>query len=593
MISHEKTSEKASTQELWIIPSIVGFGILLIALILLSLRVQQGLGAFIFGEGVWSKAQKDAVISLISYMDTGHEEDYQKFLNDGLIQQNNHLARIELQKPRPDFQLAQNYLILGGNHAEDVSTMSYLFYYGDTVEFIKKSAKIWEKGDELFAQLRTMGESIRELHKKGSFDSQVEVRLSGEINRLGVALNAAEKEFSETLNHGARWLRTILEVMNALSFILFFGTGLLLFVRFKKVQTNLVEERNRFNFLMGGLNQATIVSIADQSGTIVFANENFCRISGYSLNELMGQDHRIVNSGLHSKLFFQEMWKTLCAGSPWSGEICNKRKDGTLYWVDSSIVPIVTRSRETHFLSVRFDITERKNMERQLSESTKLASLGEMSAGVAHEINNPLAIVDGKVSQILRVLGDDSPNLEQVRGSLQIIKKSVARISKIVKGLKRFSRDAKEDPLEVCDLSEIVSDTLSLCGERFKVHGVELRVTPDIDTKVRCRPTQISQVLLNLLNNAFDAVRDLSEKWVDLSIVVAGQKVQVRVTDSGAGIDPEVAAKMMEPFFTTKKVGQGTGLGLSISKGIIEGHQGRLFCEPSSKNTRMVIELPI
>ena len=228
----------------------------------------------------------------------------------------------------------------------------------------------------------------------------------------------------------------------------------------------------------------------------------------------------------------------------------------------------------------------------QLIHSSKMASLGEMASGMAHEINNPLTIIFGKISVIRIMLEDLKINNPDLIEEINKIKITTDRIGKIVKGLRTFSRSSNDDPFEIIPLERIVSETLDLCAERFRASGIELIIDPIPKNSIICRPGQISQVLLNLLNNSHDAVEELDKKWIQLSFKPSGtSKMQIIITDSGKGIPPEVAERIMEPFYTTKDVRKGTGLGLSIVKGIIENHGGQFWLDSNHTNTRFVLEL--
>ncbi len=249
---------------------------------------------------------------------------------------------------------------------------------------------------------------------------------------------------------------------------------------------------------------------------------------------------------------------------------------------------------------VAIDINDKKSAEKQLEEaraasiqSSKLAALGEMAGGVAHEINNPLAIIQGKANQLLKAVKNGDINPELFATQLEKISATSERIAKIVRGLRAFSRNAERDPFVPAQLGRVFDDTLSLCVERFRNQGVRVEVGEIPELTLSCRPAQISQVLLNLLNNAYDAMDRLPEKWVRLEAKVNGESITISVTDAGLGIPAPVAEKLMQPFFTTKELGRGTGLGLSISKGIVEEHGGRLFLDLSCQNTRFVAELPL
>lgn len=228
-----------------------------------------------------------------------------------------------------------------------------------------------------------------------------------------------------------------------------------------------------------------------------------------------------------------------------------------------------------------------------LLQSSKMASLGEMAGGVAHEINNPVGIIQGKASQLLKLLHNGSWTEEKGKEQLGKIVHETERIAKIVRGLRSFSRNAENDPLEPVSIRSVVDDVLGLCAERFSQHSVPLEISELPEVRIAGRASQLAQVLSNLLINSFDAVSALPEKWVRVNAEVTAEILRISVTDSGHGIPAAVADKMMQPFFSTKEVGKGTGLGLSISKGIIEDHGGKLWLDRNNAHTRFVIDLPI
>ena len=250
-----------------------------------------------------------------------------------------------------------------------------------------------------------------------------------------------------------------------------------------------------------------------------------------------------------------------------------------------------------------WDFTSTRETEMKLKEahylalqSAQMATLGEMASGVAHEINNPLAIVQGKVRQIDRAIQNEKIDVDKIRVDIQKILSTTDRIVKIVKALRSFSRDSTNDPFDSVWVSSIINEVLELSSERFKNHGVELRLNLIDDARIQCRGAQIGQVLMNLVNNGHDAVMDgeyTENKWVQIESKKIGNYIVISVMDSGMGIPEDVAKKMMQPFFTTKGVGKGTGLGLSISKGIAEEHLGSLRYVAQSTQTCFVVELPI
>jgi len=228
-----------------------------------------------------------------------------------------------------------------------------------------------------------------------------------------------------------------------------------------------------------------------------------------------------------------------------------------------------------------------------LVQSAKLSALGEMAAGIAHEINNPLAVITGYAAQLRRQLAAPATTAPQMDALVVKIEAMSGRIAKIVKSLLLFSRDGSSEPLAPVKVSEILSETLALCEDRFKRQGVPLSVSPvPADLVLWCQQVPLCQVLVNLLNNAYDAVASLPEKWVRVDVEMRGCDVVFQVTDSGPGIPAEVRKKLTQPFFTTKASGKGTGLGLSISARILERHRGSLEVAADCPNTRFVMRVP-
>lgn len=225
--------------------------------------------------------------------------------------------------------------------------------------------------------------------------------------------------------------------------------------------------------------------------------------------------------------------------------------------------------------------------------AAKLSTLGEMAAGIAHEINNPLAIIKGRVQIMNRAIeGADPVVAEKVLKNIVIIDNTIERISKIVVGLKNFSRDASHDKFENIFISQLVKNVWDLVEEKFTKYGVSFKTDISEDLKMEGQTIQMEQVLLNLITNSFHAIENLEEKWIQVSSFIVGSRLQIRIEDSGPGIPAELREKIMLPFFTTKPTGKGTGLGLSISKGIVEKHFGRIFIDELRPNTCFVIELP-
>ncbi len=614
---------------------------------------------------------------------------------------------------------------------------------------------------------------------------------------------------------------------------------------------------NLENAITDAILETAIVTYADLEGKILFANDNFLRISKYSMNEILGKTHGILKSGVHPQSFYQELWQTILKGNKWRKDICNKNKEGSLYWVDSTIIPIKNDAGKiSGYLSIRYEITDKKKIElierklrieqellfqsmiegvviqdvsgtiinynkaalkilgltdnqllgrdsfhpewrsikpdgtafpgeqhpamvslktgkivsntimgiqhadstlhwieinsvpifeeeklyptktittfkeiteelriqkdmllskerlemaidlvhfgvwdwdlktnfvtwdantykifgynkndfnnayekyfnailpedRELvktrvdlafqnkkefnieyrilrypdkelrilksqgrvlfdeqgqpvrmlgvnwdiseekmkdfyaSQNSKLATLGEMSASVAHEINNPLAIIAGKAHKLKKLLAEQNIDKETSLQAIESIEKTVTRIEKIIKGLKTYARYSDSDQFTPSDLKTIIDESLVLIDLKLLKTNTKL-IKPNLDHEVifECKEAQISQIIVNLVTNAIDAVSGLENSWVEIQVKDFEDKIEIRVLDSGTGIPLHLQKKMMQPFFTTKELGKGTGLGLSITSHMIKEHQGEFFIDNESANTCFVVTLP-
>lgn len=228
-----------------------------------------------------------------------------------------------------------------------------------------------------------------------------------------------------------------------------------------------------------------------------------------------------------------------------------------------------------------------------LAQSTKMAALGEIAAGVAHEINNPLHTLS-LINELLKRFGSRGSLTPEILDEQFLkIDTCIKHMSRIVMQLRDFSRDTTTDDCTTVSLSSIVRQTLDLCQARIVNKRVRLDIPAIPETiLVRCHPSELAQVILNLLNNAYDAVEHLDDRWIALDIIDHGQSVELSITDSGHGLPERVAQKIMTPFFTTKPAGKGTGLGLSISRNIVTGLGGDIFLDTSCPHTRFTVRLP-
>ncbi len=372
--------------------------------------------------------------------------------------------------------------------------------------------------------------------------------------------------------------------------------------RLRSKETEISLTSSRLAALVENINAGILA--ADENRKVIFANNVFCKMFSIPLGpesmigmECSGSAASFKHMFVNSEEFPARVVEILANNEAITGEAL-ALIDGRTF--ERDYVPVYTSGKYSGHLWVFRDVTEKvqalsmiERQKAQMMESSKLAALGEMAGGICHEINNPLAIIQGRVGHLTDLAKRNALNSSIVLEYSEKVSAVIFRISKIIKGLRSFARDGDSDPFEPAKVRSIVLDTLDFCQEKMKTNGVVLEVgviSPDLS--IKCRPVQVSQVLLNLLNNAFDAVLGLDEKWIRIDVVDRGEFAEIRIKDSGARISPEVQEKLFQPFFTTKPVGQGTGLGLSISTGIANAHHGSLKLDGSSQNTCFVLQLP-
>lgn len=503
--------------------------------------------------------------------------------------------------------------------------------------------------------------------------------------------------------------------------------------------TDLRDASHKSQEVFNAINSAAILAFTDPKGKILEVNENFCKISGYTKSELIGKDHRILNSGQHSKEFFREMWRTINGGRIWTNDIQNRAKDGHFYHVRTVISPLKNLEGEIErFIAIRFDITEQMKQQEQQrklaaenvailrsakfsiittdlvgtitgfnneaerilgysaaemigkatpaifhepnevvaaaadltkelgvqvpvgfetfvykaklnkfderqwtyihknghrtqvklsvtalydsngiihgfmgiakditeelklqeqldlekaksTHNARLASLGEMSAGVAHEINNPLAMISSLSRNLIKHVND----LEEIQDRSDKIQMAVSKIEKIVNGLRRFSRSSPSLDFQSVAIDEVIDDVMMIVENKALKDQVSIKIANTAKSPIFCDKVEIEQILVNLLGNAIDAVKNLSDRWVNINGFEDNGFLVIQIVDSGPGISKEIEEKLFQPFFTTKPVGEGTGLGLSISLGLVEHHKGTLILNRSFANTCFEVRLPI
>jgi len=361
-------------------------------------------------------------------------------------------------------------------------------------------------------------------------------------------------------------------------------TTALVLARFRRTWLELQARTKELADVDYALDQSAIVATTDTTGAITHANDKFCEISKYTREELVGQDHRIINSGYHPKEFIRDLWVTIANGRIWRGELRNRAKDGSIYWVDTTIVPFLDqRGKPFQYLAIRYDITERKRTEELLREQAALARLGQMAAVVAHEVKNPIAGIRGALQVIASRMAAESRD----RSIISDIIARLDALNGVVQDLLVFARprDLRSEPV---DLRSLVASTADLITRDPAMRGLHVNVS-GAEAIAQADSEQLQIVFHNILMNAAQAMGGTGD--VDIELRRTSAEWTISFADRGPGMPAEVREKAFDAFFTTKH--RGTGLGLPTAQRIVEAHGGRIAIDaPASGGTIVSIWLP-
>ncbi|WP_080845966.1 PAS domain-containing protein [Cytobacillus gottheilii] len=353
----------------------------------------------------------------------------------------------------------------------------------------------------------------------------------------------------------------------------------------KTAEIDLKESLKEVSDITFALNQSSIVAFTDARGRITSVNDKLCEISKYSREELIGEDHSILNSGYHTRSFFKDLWAVIGNGDVWKGEIRNRAKDGSYYWVDTTIVPFLNDAGKPYqYLAIRNDITERKHSEELLHRQDKLAAVGQLAAGVAHEIRNPLTSMKGYAEFLLL----DEQN-EERREFIDIILDEIDRVDTIVEDFMVLAKP-KAIQLEEKNIIPIIENVISLLEFEARKRNVAIHFEPEQPIiQIECDENRLKQVFLNFIKNGIEAMPDGGK--INITIENINDKITIAIQDTGVGIPEDKLKKIGDPFYTTKK--NGNGLGLMVSFKIIESHNGKVYIESElNKGTIFNIVLP-
>ncbi len=375
----------------------------------------------------------------------------------------------------------------------------------------------------------------------------------------------------------------------------------------KQAQDELIEQKF-------ALDQHASVSITDTNGNITYVNERLCKITGYSKQELIGKNHRILNSSEQDTTYWQEMYRTIANGQVWSDVIRNTKKDGTFYWVDATIMSLMGKDNKSRgYISIRTDITERKLTEEALRRAQKMEAFGQLTGGIAHDFNNILNVILGNVDLLKMVVPDD----EKIQKRISNIQKSTKRAADLTRQLLDFSRSQASNvaPVNIALLIEKMDEMIA--HSLTPQIEIEWRLAKDL-WLVEISSGDFEDALLNVIINARDAMSGSGQLIIETknvyldnnycginADVTPGDYVQLIISDNGEGMSSDQQQKIFEPFYTTKEQGKGTGLGLAMVFGFMQRSKGHVYVDskiglgtifnlylPRTKASASVIDVP-
>src|SRR5678815_1060764 len=304
-----------------------------------------------------------------------------------------------------------------------------------------------------------------------------------------------------------------------------------------------VETASQLADLKRALDLAAIVATTDVTGKITYVNDKFCEISGYSREELLGRDHRIINSGLHPKEFIRALWVTIANGRVWQGEIRNRAKDGHFYWVDTTIVPFLNdQGKPYQYIAIRADITARKAAEQRLAQQAALARLGQMAAVVAHEVKNPLAGIKGAIQVLMSRRPPGDPETAVMRD----IVTRIDALDDLIQDLMMYARP-RPPRLASLPLRRLIDEAVTILRRDPAVAGLRIRIEGDAGD-VTVDPDLIRATVLNVLLNAAQAMNGKGD--VQVATSACNGNWTIAVHDDGPGIPLDIREQVLEPFFT-------------------------------------------
>jgi PAS domain S-box-containing protein len=351
----------------------------------------------------------------------------------------------------------------------------------------------------------------------------------------------------------------------------------------KQAESELQRTLQELDLQKFALDQHAIVAITDSRGRISYVNDKFCDISKYSAEELLGQDHRIINSGYHPKEFFQDLWATIRRGDVWKGEIRNRDKMGEIYWVNTTIVPFKdSQGTATQFVAIREDITALKKAEeetkRLISElSDKNAELERFTYTVSHDLKSPLITVKGFLGMLEKDL--EAGDSDRLKSDMDSITRAADKMHQLLNEVLELSRIGRvANPTEDIDLTDMAQEVVQLLSGTIEKHQAHVRIADNLPVVYGDR-VRLREVLQNLIENALKYSSGEDTTQIEIGYRQEQGDIVYTVRDNGIGIDPRYHEKIFDLFDQLDQSQDGSGVGLALVKRILQVHGGRIWVE--------------
>jgi len=550
--------------------------------------------AYVGGEGLWSKAQKQAVYDLLRYSISHSDGDYQNYRSALLVPLGDRQARLELEKPVPDMGIVRNGFLQGRNSPQDVEGMATLFRRFRHSTYMSEAVEIWAQADVLIDRLEKLGDKLHDEISSGRPDPLRIAEIARQVDVVGNQLTPLEDRFSYALGAGARQAKGSFLVITFGATVTSVIAGLL-FTFFMLRHIRQTEER--YKHLIDTANDAILVLDAETK-VIVQANQQSSKLLGRPLRAIVGirgeqivlECDRTEYDGIVDRTF---------KGTAVAG------KELHLTHSDGHAIAVEVNTSLTEFEGKRIvqgifrDITERKRLEEEVRQAQKMELVGRLAGGIAHDFNNLLMVILTQAARIKNL-----SNHPQLLEGIETVRTAAERAAALTKQLLAFGR--KEVlVLQVLDLNELLGEVKGMLST-LPSDQIQLMVIPSSQPlPVKVDPGKIEQVIMNLAVNACDAmpsggvlkIRTARVSRPQSEASVTSHSVpyaMVEMTDTGCGMDTETKGHLFEPFFTTKPIGKGTGLGLSTAYGIVKQSGGTIEVDSvPGEGTTFRVYLPI